>query len=61
MAYFGPETYLPLASIVAGGVGVLLTFWRRFVGFVRHLGGKLFHRRGGPGHRPPEMPPPIAP
>ncbi len=35
MLYFGPETYLPLASLFAGLVGVLMTFWRRVVGFFR--------------------------
>lgn len=35
MLYFGPETYLPLASIVAAGVGVVLTFWRRMVALAR--------------------------
>jgi len=38
--YFGPETYLPLASVVAGATGLILTFWRRLTGFVR----KLFRR-----------------
>lgn len=41
MLYLGPETYLPLASVAAGAVGLILTFWRRFVGFLRRMAGKL--------------------
>lgn len=37
MLYFGPETYMPLASAIAAVVGVALTFWRRLVGFVRRI------------------------
>ncbi len=33
--YFGPETYLPLTSAVAGGVGVVLMFGRRLAGWIR--------------------------
>jgi hypothetical protein len=28
LAYIGPETALPVASALAAGVGVVLTFWR---------------------------------
>ena len=42
MLYFGPETYMPLASAVAAGVGVVLAFWRRLVGLTR----RAFSRRG---------------
>jgi hypothetical protein len=35
--YFGPETYMPLASAVAAVVGVALAFWRRLVGFFRRI------------------------
>lgn len=37
MLYFGPETYMPLASAAAAVAGLLLTFWRRVVGFARRL------------------------
>ena len=47
MLYFGPETYMPLASAVAAVVGVALTFWRRLVGFFR----RIF------SGREPELPP----
>lgn len=33
--YLGPETIVPLASILAAVGGVLLMFWRRTVAFVR--------------------------
>jgi hypothetical protein len=37
MLYFGPETYMPLASVIAAVAGVLLAFWRRLVGVVRRI------------------------
>ena len=37
LLYFGPETYIPLASALAAGIGGLLAFWRRIVGFFRRL------------------------
>lgn len=52
MLYFGPETYLPLASILAGAAGLILTFWRRFVGFLRGIGSRIFRRRRGPRNVP---------
>jgi hypothetical protein len=33
--YLGPETVMPLASILAGIVGVLLIFWRFAFGFAK--------------------------
>ncbi len=39
-AYVGPETMLPLASILAGAVGVLLMFGRKMVRGVRALAGR---------------------
>jgi hypothetical protein len=35
LMYIGPETMMPLASALAAITGVVLMFWRRFVGFVR--------------------------
>jgi len=35
--YFGPETYVPLASVIAGLTGLILTFWRRLKGLVRRV------------------------
>lgn len=52
MLYFGPETYLPLASVVAGAAGLALTFWRRLVGFMRRTGARL-------SRRPPAKPGPA--
>jgi len=46
--YFGPETYLPLASVVAGATGLILIFWRRLKGLVR----RVFQRN------PPDAPEP---
>ena len=33
--YIGPETIMPLASVLAAVTGVLLMFWRRVVGVAR--------------------------
>jgi hypothetical protein len=33
--YIGPEVMMPLASFLAGVVGVLLMFWRRTVAVIR--------------------------
>jgi hypothetical protein len=35
--YIGPETIMPLASILAAIVGVLLIVWRYVVGFLRKV------------------------
>lgn len=34
LAYIGPETMLPIASVVGGIVGLLLMIWQRVVSFV---------------------------
>ena len=36
--YIGPETLMPLASILAAITGVLMLFWRRTVGFFKSCG-----------------------
>ena len=36
-AYFGPETMMPVASVIAAGVGVVMMFGRNIVGFGRSL------------------------
>ncbi len=33
--YIGPETLMPLASVLAAIAGVAMLFWRRLVGAVR--------------------------
>ena len=45
--YIGPETLMPLASILAAITGFLMLFWRRTVGAVKAIGrgfGRLFSR-----------------
>lgn len=42
--YLGPETILPVASFIAGIIGVLLMFWRYVVKFVRKTFKRLFAR-----------------
>jgi len=45
-AYFGPETMMPVASIIAAGVGVVMMFGRNIVMF-----GRGIVRRVWPGAR----------
>jgi hypothetical protein len=35
LAYFGPDTMMPLASGLAAGIGIFLMFWQRAVRFVK--------------------------
>ena len=49
--YIGPETLMPLASVLAAITGVLMLFWRRTVEvfrttvqFVSRAFGRLFSR-----------------
>jgi hypothetical protein len=37
LAYLGPETMLPLTSIIAGSAGVVMMFGRRFWLFARSI------------------------
>ena len=50
--YLGPETLMPLASLLAAIVGFFLIFWRLIVKFVKSLYRKV---RGLPDEVPPEM------
>jgi hypothetical protein len=36
-AYFGPETTLPLASVLGAVIGVLLMGWYFFIGIIKKL------------------------
>jgi hypothetical protein len=42
--YIGPETVMPVASVLAAVTGLVLTFWRRALGAVRGATQKLFKR-----------------
>jgi hypothetical protein len=44
LLYLGPDTVLPLASIIAGAIGIILMFWRRLMGGLRTSYETLFHR-----------------
>ncbi|MEJ2679350.1 MAG: hypothetical protein P8174_09795 [Gemmatimonadota bacterium] len=48
MLYFGPETYMPLASAIAAIAGILLAFWRRVVGVVRRIFRPMRHDHAAP-------------
>ena len=50
--YLGPETLMPLASILAAIAGFFLMFWRVIVKFVKKTYRKL---RGMPDELPPEV------
>lgn len=51
-AYLGPETVMPLASILAGIVGFLLVFWRFIVKNIKKAIRKM---RGLPEEVPPDV------
>jgi hypothetical protein len=50
--YLGPETLMPLASLLAAIAGFFLIFWRLIVKFVKTAYRKI---RGLPDEVPPEM------
>jgi len=50
--YLGPETLMPLASILAAIVGFFLMFWRVIVKFVKKTYRKM---RGLPPETPPDV------
>jgi hypothetical protein len=50
-AYFGPETMLPLTSVVATVVGVFLMFGRNTTRFVRRALRDRFARPAAPASR----------
>jgi len=47
-AYIGPETMLPLASILGAIVGVLLMIWQRVVSFVSGVYARLIEKFASP-------------
>ncbi len=50
--YLGPETLMPLASLLAAIAGFFLIFWRLIVKFFKTIYRKV---RGLPDEVPPEM------
>jgi len=50
--YLGPETLMPLASLLAAIAGFFLIFWRLIVKFFKAIYRKV---RGLPDEVPPEM------
>lgn len=46
MPYIGPEVTAPLASAIAGLMGFIILFWRRFTGWVKRAWDRLFRRQG---------------
>ena len=47
--YLGPNTVMPLASIAAAVVGIILIFWRFAFGLVRGAVRTLFRRKQDSG------------
>ncbi len=45
LGYIGPETMLPLASILAAGLGVILMFWKYIIQLIRRMFGAIFGRK----------------
>jgi hypothetical protein len=62
LAYFGPDTVMPVASVIVKSVGVLLLFGRRFLLFGRkvlhgvHVGARDVTSSGAKSDRPLEPP-----
>ena len=54
--YMGPETIMPLASILAAVVGIILIFWRFITAFFRRIFHKITGRKDEPILPEPEMP-----
>lgn len=50
--YLGPETLMPLASILAAIAGFFLMFWRLIVKFIKKTYRKI---RGLPEEVPPDL------
>jgi hypothetical protein len=50
--YLGPETLMPIASVLAAIAGFFLMFWRLIVKFFKGLYRKV---RGIPEELPPDM------
>ena len=44
LAYIGPETMLPMASVIGAIIGLLLMIWQRVVSFVAHACSRLLRR-----------------
>jgi len=45
LAYIGPETMLPLASVLAAAMGLVLMFWRYIFQLIRRMFGAIFCRK----------------
>jgi hypothetical protein len=56
LLYMGPETIMPLASILAAIVGILLIFWRYISGFFRRMFRTITGKKEEPVLSEPELP-----
>jgi hypothetical protein len=55
LLYLGPETIMPITSVLAAAVGVILIFWRHVTITVRSSFRRLFNRK--PVYSDPESSP----
>ena len=55
-AYVGPETVMPLTSVLAGVVGVVLLTWKSLIGAARKVTRFLAKAPDGPPPGRPETP-----
>lgn len=44
LLYLGPESIMPLASIIAAIVGVILIFWRYITSFIKKTAKYLYYK-----------------
>jgi hypothetical protein len=54
-AYIGPETMMPVTTVIVGAVGVLMMFGRTIVGYARGIVGRVMP---GSGRQKVEKPSP---
>ncbi len=48
VAYLGPNTVLPIASVLAAAIGVILMFWRYFMTMARKTIKTVLRREAEP-------------
>ena len=45
LLYFGPETIMPITSVLAAAVGMVLIFWRHIITTLRSTFRKIFIKK----------------
>jgi hypothetical protein len=57
LLYLGPETMMPLVSLLAALIGIILIFWRYIFSFIK----KIFKIKGKPSATEQEITPFVEP